>query len=64
MSATFDYYSIATTLLKHASPFKRHAQYGMVMVNLPTTGVVYHGPFGEPMWRRRPPHRHVRTGLA
>ena len=64
MSATFDNYSIATTLLKHASQFKRHAQYGMVMVILPTTGVDSHVPFGGPMWRRRPPHRHVRTGLA
>jgi alpha-ketoglutaric semialdehyde dehydrogenase len=37
---------IATTSLKHASHFKRHAQYGMVMVNLPTAGVDYHVPFG------------------
>ena len=37
---------IATTSLKYASHFKRHAQYGMVMVNLPTAGVDYHVPFG------------------
>jgi acyl-CoA reductase-like NAD-dependent aldehyde dehydrogenase len=37
---------IATTSLKIASHFKRHAQYGMVMVNLPTAGVDYHVPFG------------------
>ncbi|MGZ5847961.1 MAG: aldehyde dehydrogenase family protein, partial [Ramlibacter sp.] len=29
---------IATTSLKHATHFKRHAQAGMVMVNLPTAG--------------------------
>lgn len=37
---------IATTSLKHAAHFKRHAQTGMVMVNLPTAGVDYHVPFG------------------
>lgn len=37
---------IATRSLKHASHFKRHAQVGMVMVNLPTAGVDYHVPFG------------------
>ena len=37
---------IVTTSLKHASHFKRHAQFGMVMVNLPTAGVDYHVPFG------------------
>jgi aldehyde dehydrogenase (NAD+) len=37
---------IVTTSLKHASHFKRHAQAGMVMVNLPTAGVDYHVPFG------------------
>ncbi|WP_312836251.1 aldehyde dehydrogenase family protein [Comamonas sp.] len=37
---------IATTSLKYASHFKRHAQAGMVMVNLPTAGVDYHVPFG------------------
>ncbi|MFT3820133.1 MAG: aldehyde dehydrogenase family protein [Rubrivivax sp.] len=37
---------IATTSLKHAVHFKRHAQAGMVMVNLPTAGVDYHVPFG------------------
>lgn len=37
---------IATQSLKHATHFKRHAQAGMVMVNLPTAGVDYHVPFG------------------
>lgn len=37
---------IATTSLKRAAHFKRHAQAGMVMVNLPTAGVDYHVPFG------------------
>ncbi|PTX04805.1 aldehyde dehydrogenase family protein [Pararhodobacter aggregans] len=37
---------IATTSLKHASHFKRNAQAGMVMVNLPTAGVDFHVPFG------------------
>jgi aldehyde dehydrogenase (NAD+) len=37
---------IVTTSLKHASHFKRHAESGMVMVNLPTAGVDYHVPFG------------------
>ncbi len=37
---------IVTTSLRHASHFKRHAQAGMVMVNLPTAGVDYHVPFG------------------
>ena len=37
---------IATTSLKHATHFKRNAQAGMVMVNLPTAGVDYHVPFG------------------
>jgi len=37
---------IATTSMKHATHFKRHAQAGMVMVNLPTAGVDYHVPFG------------------
>src|SRR5205823_12247465 len=37
---------IVTTSLKHASHFKRHAQAGMVMVNLPTAGVDYHVPCG------------------
>ncbi|WIT10020.1 aldehyde dehydrogenase family protein [Paucibacter sediminis] len=37
---------ICTGSLKHASHFKRHAQAGMVMVNLPTAGVDYHVPFG------------------
>jgi len=37
---------ITTTSLKHATHFKRHAQAGMVMVNLPTAGVDYHVPFG------------------
>jgi aldehyde dehydrogenase (NAD+) len=37
---------VCTTSLKHASHFRRHAQAGMVMVNLPTAGVDYHVPFG------------------
>jgi aldehyde dehydrogenase (NAD+) len=37
---------IVTTSLKYASHFKRHAQAGMVMVNVPTAGVDYHVPFG------------------
>ena len=37
---------ICTTSLKYATHFKRHAQAGMVMVNLPTAGVDYHVPFG------------------
>lgn len=37
---------IATTSLKYATHFKRHAQAGMVMANLPTAGVDYHVPFG------------------
>ncbi|MDO5624097.1 MAG: aldehyde dehydrogenase family protein [Pseudomonadota bacterium] len=37
---------IATTSLKQVTHFKRHAQAGMVMVNLPTAGVDYHVPFG------------------
>ncbi|MCV2366682.1 aldehyde dehydrogenase family protein [Roseateles oligotrophus] len=37
---------ICTGSLKYASHFKRHAQAGMVMVNLPTAGVDYHVPFG------------------
>ena len=37
---------ICTTSLKQANHFRRHAQAGMVMVNLPTAGVDYHVPFG------------------
>ncbi|MBX2990451.1 MAG: aldehyde dehydrogenase family protein [Bacteroidetes bacterium] len=37
---------ICTTSLKHSTHFKRNAQAGMVMVNLPTAGVDYHVPFG------------------
>lgn len=37
---------ICTRSLKYASDFKRMAQAGMVMVNLPTAGVDYHVPFG------------------
>lgn len=37
---------VCTTSLKRATHFKRHAQAGMVMVNLPTAGVDYHVPFG------------------
>jgi alpha-ketoglutaric semialdehyde dehydrogenase len=37
---------ICTTSLKHALHFKRNAEVGMAMVNLPTAGVDYHAPFG------------------
>lgn len=37
---------ICTTSLKHASHFRRNAEAGMVMVNLPTAGVDPHVPFG------------------
>jgi acyl-CoA reductase-like NAD-dependent aldehyde dehydrogenase len=37
---------ICTQSLKHAVHFKRHAEAGMIMVNLPTAGVDYHVPFG------------------
>jgi len=37
---------LCTTSLKHASHFKRNAEVGMTMVNLPTAGVDYHAPFG------------------
>jgi alpha-ketoglutaric semialdehyde dehydrogenase len=37
---------ICTTSLKYATHFKRHAQAGMVMVNVPTAGVDFHVPFG------------------
>jgi aldehyde dehydrogenase (NAD+) len=37
---------ICTASLKYASHFKRDAEAGMVMVNLPTAGVDYHVPFG------------------
>ncbi|VAW13337.1 Aldehyde dehydrogenase B [hydrothermal vent metagenome] len=37
---------ICTASLKHATHFKRNADAGMVMVNLPTAGVDYHVPFG------------------
>lgn len=37
---------ICTTSLKYAADFRRNAEAGMVMVNLPTAGVDYHVPFG------------------
>jgi aldehyde dehydrogenase (NAD+) len=37
---------LVTSSLKHATHYKRNAQAGMVMVNLPTAGVDYHVPFG------------------
>jgi len=37
---------IATASLKHAAHYRRNAEAGMVMVNLPTAGVDYHVPFG------------------
>jgi acyl-CoA reductase-like NAD-dependent aldehyde dehydrogenase len=37
---------IVTTSLKYATHFKRNADAGMVMVNVPTAGVDFHVPFG------------------
>jgi acyl-CoA reductase-like NAD-dependent aldehyde dehydrogenase len=37
---------VCTTSLKYATHFKRNAEVGMAMVNLPTAGVDYHAPFG------------------
>lgn len=37
---------ICTHSLKMAHHFKRHAQAGMIMINLPTAGIDYHVPFG------------------
>ncbi len=37
---------VVTTSLATARHFQRHAQAGMVMVNLPTAGVDFHVPFG------------------
>jgi aldehyde dehydrogenase (NAD+) len=37
---------IVTTSLEHAAHYQRHAQSGLVMVNLPTAGLDYHVPFG------------------
>ena len=37
---------IVTTSLQKAAHFRRNAETGMVMVNLPTAGVDYHVPFG------------------
>ena len=37
---------ICTRSLKHAAHFRRHANAGMVMVNLPTAATEYHAPFG------------------
>ena len=37
---------ICTTSLRYASDYRKKAQTGMVMVNLPTAGVDYHVPFG------------------
>ncbi|MCP5152108.1 MAG: aldehyde dehydrogenase family protein [Chromatiales bacterium] len=37
---------ICTRSLKAAADFRRNAQAGLVMVNLPTAGVDYHVPFG------------------
>jgi aldehyde dehydrogenase (NAD+) len=37
---------ICTTSLRHASHYKRNAEAGLVMVNLPTAGVDYHVSFG------------------
>ena len=37
---------IMTRSLSRAAHFKRHAEAGCVMVNLPTAGLDYHVPFG------------------
>jgi aldehyde dehydrogenase (NAD+) len=37
---------ICTSSLKYATHYKRNAEAGMVMVNLPTAGVDFHVPFG------------------
>ncbi|MBT2305109.1 aldehyde dehydrogenase family protein [Variovorax paradoxus] len=37
---------ICTTSLKHASHFRRHSQAGLAMVNMSTSGVDFHVPFG------------------
>ena len=37
---------IVTTCLKYATHYKRNAEAGMVMVNVPTAGVDFHVPFG------------------
>jgi aldehyde dehydrogenase (NAD+) len=37
---------ICTSSLSKATHFRRHAEVGMAMVNLPTAGVDYHVPFG------------------
>ena len=37
---------ICTTSLKHSEHFRRNAEAGMVMVNVPTAGVDFHEPFG------------------
>ncbi len=37
---------ICTSSLVHATDFRKRAEAGMVMVNLPTAGVDYHVPFG------------------
>lgn len=38
---------IVTTSLARADHFCRNARTGCVMVNLPTAGTDYHGPFGR-----------------
>lgn len=37
---------LCSTSLKHATHFRRNAQAGLVMINLPTAGLDYHVPFG------------------
>jgi len=37
---------IVTTSLKYARDYRRNAQTGLVMINLPTAGLDYHVPFG------------------
>jgi len=37
---------ICTSSLKHATHFRAHSGAGVAMVNLPTSGIDYHAPFG------------------
>jgi aldehyde dehydrogenase (NAD+) len=53
---------ICTRSLKYATHFRRHAEAGMVMANLPTAGVDYHVPFGgrkASSWGPREQGRHA-----
>jgi acyl-CoA reductase-like NAD-dependent aldehyde dehydrogenase len=52
---------ICTTSLKYAQQFRREAQAGLVMVNLPTAGLDHHAPFGG---RKRSSHGPREQGTA